>query len=425
MANALSIPHNQEAEDALLGAIIIDGKAISKIDLLPDAFFDETNRIIYQTILALYKDGLGIDQVSIADRLGETELSRIGGRSRLSHLVASVPYAGHPDYYADIIRKYKFSRDLIDYGTEVAAQAANDGSSPNSILVLAGRRLHELQLNVGTAELLTPDDVAELGIAHYQDLREKQAGFSTGMSTLDLVFGGFYPGEEIILAARPAVGKTTLALQLAESVAQSRKVLFCSLEMGIPSLIDKFVSGAEGVPIGILRQGQYSAEVEEKINRAMGKLSELQLYFYKGKGTTGDVRRAAEMMKGTYGLDLLVIDYLQLLRDLPTMPEVERITYISREITTLAKELNVTLLCLSQLSRALEGRTEKRPTLSDLRSSGAIEQDADAVLFLYREDYYDTSKIGPTELIIAKQRLGDAAGRKVLLKWKPIAGRYE
>jgi replicative DNA helicase len=196
--------------------------------------------------------------------------------------------------------------------------------------------------------------------------------------------------------------------------------------MGLLGLIDKFVAAEAEINIGTLRAGQYINSTFAEIMQSIENMAKLKLYFYRGKAQTSELRRACEMMKATYGLELLVIDYLQLFRDMPTASETERVTYISREINSIAKDLDIPVLCLSQLSRMPEGRTDKRPQLSDLRSSGALEQDADVVLFLFRKNYYDPDNTdSETELIISKQRLGNAVGRKIKLDFNPIIGKYK
>ena len=420
-------PNNVEAEQSVLGSILVDQGQMANIELELDDFFSESHRFIYKAMLDLYKEGGGIDQVTVAHELHKDgKLEAIGGAGYLSHLISIVPTSLHAPYYAKVVKDCSLNRRII-VGAEQIAQIGYKNEDPIESLATSQSILSALSRVMPCSELLTPPELADKANERYKMLRNIKPGFSTGFTSLDNKTGGLCKGDYIILASRPGVGKTTLALQIAQNLAAKLNVLFASLEMMPEAIIDKLVAGFIAKPTGIVRAGEYEDILLDEIILSLGKLAEMNLYLTHGPATTHSLRQLMERMKLSYGLDVAFIDYLQLFRDQYGSNANERIGYISGELAAMSKEFNIPLVVLSQLSRAPEGRMDRRPHLSDLRESGSLEQDADLIIFLYRDSYYDR-QIDPdgaeTELLISKDRLRGLSGKKIALYWDQEGEKY-
>lgn len=419
-------PHNLEAEESLLGSILIDEEQLSRIDLVASDFFDESHQAIYQAMLNLYKLSEGIDQITVShELLRQGRLEQIGGSAYLSHLISVIPTSLHAPYYAKVVKDCSLNREIINAAGRIA-QVGYENKDPLESLDKSRLMLHKISKVISSDELLTPAEIAEKANERYSTLRSTKLGLSTGFEAFDRKTGGFFDGDYIVIASRPGVGKTSLALQTAEAVASSHNALFVSLEMMPEGIIDKLVARLTDKPVRFIRRGSYDDALIGEIILSLAKISELNLYLCHGPATTASLRRVMERMKLSYGLDIAFIDYLQLLRDRYGSNANERIGFISGELASMAKEFNIPLVVLSQLSRAPDDRMDKRPHLADLRESGAIEQDADLIMFLYRDSYYD-HKVDPdgaeTEVLISKDRLRGLTG-KFKLYWDAKGERY-
>lgn len=419
-------PHNLEAEESILGSILIDGEQMRRVDLEPSDFLDEGHQAIYQAMINLHKRSEGIDQITVAHELHrQSKLENIGGAGYLSYLIRITPTSLHAPYYAKVIKDCSLNRSLIAAAGQIA-KVGYENREPQQSLSDSQAVLNAISQHIPTTQIWTPKDMATQANERYTKLRHTLPGISTGFAEFDKRTGGLFNGDYIVLASRPGVGKTTLALQMAKYIARDHKVLFASLEMLPTAVLDKLVAGLIGKPARLIRRGGYSDELLDEITLSLGKLAESNLYLCRGPATTASLRQLIERMKLSYGLDSAFIDYLQLLRDRYGTSPNERITFISGELANMAKEFNIPLVVLSQLSRAPEGRADKRPLLSDLRESGAIEQDADLILFLYRQSYYERG-IEPhgaeAELLIDKDRMRGITGRFTLY-WDAQGEKY-
>jgi len=374
----------------------------------------------------LHKRSEGIDQITVAHELHrQGKLASIGGAAYLSHLISITPSPFHAPYYAKVVKDSSINRKLIAAAGEIA-QVAYENRDPQQALSDSQAILSAVAKSIPATQIWTPGDLATKAMGRYSKLRDSIPGIPTGFSGFDKRTGGLFNGDYIILASRPGVGKTTLALQVAKHVAENHNVLFASLEMLPEAVLDKLVASLVGRPARVIRCGGYTDELLDAITLSLGELAEFRLYLCRGPQTTSSLRQLMERMKLNYGLDIAFVDYLQLLRDRYGANPNERITYISGELANMAKEFDIPLVVLSQLSRAPEGRADKRPVLSDLRESGAIEQDADLILFLYRASYYERD-INPhgadTELLIAKDRMRGITG-KLTFYWDAQGEKY-
>ncbi|MFW6126539.1 MAG: replicative DNA helicase [Chloroflexota bacterium] len=420
-------PHNLEAEQAVLGSILLDHEQLGNVDLDPDDFFDEGCRFIFQAIRGLFERGEGIDQITVAHELRRMgKLEQVGGAASLVRLVEAVPTSLHAGYYGRVVKDCALNRKII-VAAGAIARAGYEGISPLDALQRSYEALGEVGRAMPSQELLTPTDLADRANERYEGLRNRVAGLATGVHQFDARVGGLYPGDLVILAARPGVGKSTFALQVAERMAERYSVLFVSLEMTVNSVTDKRVAWLIGKPVRVVRRGGYDEDTLDLITRdGLGMIRDRHLYLCHAPMTTRSLHQFVERMSSLYGLDIVFVDYLQLLNDHYGTNANERIGYISRELANMSKEFNVPFVVLSQLSRVPDARMDKRPHLSDLRESGSIEQDADVVIFMYRDSYYDHKQElhgAKTEILIGKARLGEAA-RGVEVYWDVHSERY-
>ena len=416
-------PQNIEAEKSTLGSILLDQEAINRvIDFLrPEYFYSRTHQLVFSAMTALLEKREPIDLLSLSNKLEEmNQLEAIGGAGYLTSLINTVPSSSHIVHYAKIVERKKILRDLIDSAHQIIGLSNQEEDEIEEILDQAEQKLFSISQKSSQSSFsplggpLIKEAFDRLDRLHKGD--GKLRGHSTGFYDLDGYLGGLQKSDLIILAARPSLGKTTLALDIAKHVAQHEKVpvgIF-SIEMAKEQIVDRLISAEANINLWKLRTGKLSSEGEgndfERIAVALDRLANAPIFIDDiPSPTILQMRTLARRLQAEHGLGLLVVDYLQLIRPTRvTDSEVQQITEISRNLKALAKELNIPILALSQLSRNPEMRTDQRPKLSDLRSSGSIEQDADVVLLIYREDKVkkDTEKKGIAEIMIEKHRNG-------------------
>lgn len=414
-------PQNLDAETSLLGAILIDSDAIVKIadTIIPEDFYDQKNGIIYQAIKQLYENHSPIDVLTVADQLrSEGNLDAIGGASYLTELTNYVPTAAHVEQYANLVSQKALRRRLIKVSQEISTLGYDEAKSLQELIEDAESKLFEVsqkhvKQDIVSLETILGDSFDRLDELHKD--KGKIRGVPTGYKDLDGILAGLQRSDLIILAARPSMGKTALALNLAHNIATKagEPVLIFSLEMSKEQLVDRMLAMESGVDAWALRTGNLSDQDFELIAQAMGTLSEAQIYIDDTPGiTVSDLRTKARREMHQRPLGLIIVDYLQLMsggsRFGSDGNRVQEISEISRSLKGIARELNVPLIALSQLSRSVESRSPQIPQLSDLRESGSIEQDADIVAFIYREDYYnkESERQNITDIFIKKHRNG-------------------
>jgi replicative DNA helicase len=391
-------PHDIEAEEAVIGSLIVDPDAIFKIVtfLAPEDFFDETHRVIYQACLSLHQRNEVINQITVAHELmRQNRLEQIGGAAYLSHLISITPTPLYVEHYARIISNAAAMRRLIAAAGQIAAIGYEAGADVESTLNKAIDILFQVGSKGAPTNLVLVRDVLskyfeEVG---QPSLEEKQIPhILTGFIGLDDLLGGLQKSDLIILAARPAVGKTSLALNVARNAAIEQKacVALFSLEMSRDTIVQRLLSSEAKVDSKDVRLGHFTEREERRIMDASGVLSEAPIYIDDApQQRVMDIGSKAKRLHRERGIDLIVIDYLQLIQgDGKNVPRVQEMSNITRSLKGLARELNVPVLAVSQLSRAVEWRASHRPQLSDLRESGSIEQDADVVFFIHRESMY-------------------------------------
>ncbi len=415
-------PQSIDVEASLLGAILIDPDAIVKVaDIVrPIDFYDERHRMIYEGALRLYEQQSPIDVLTLSEELkAEGNIKEVGGSSYLTQLTNTVPTAANAEQYASIVATKSIRRRLISASNEIAQIGHDEKRSIAELVEEAEAKLFEVsQRHVGndisSMEMILADSFDRLDSLHKD--KGTIRGIPTGYKDLDGKLAGFQKSDLIILAARPSMGKTAMSLNFAQNVAvkSNKPVLLFSLEMSKEQLVDRMLASEAGVNSWNLRTGNLSDSDFEKIGHAMGSLSEAQLFIDDTPGlTVSDMRTKARREAHKRELGLVIVDYLQLMSGGSKFGgdgnRVQEISEISRGLKSIARELNVPVIALSQLSRSVENRSPQIPQLSDLRESGSIEQDADVVMFLYRDDYYnpDTSeKPNILDVFISKHRNG-------------------
>ncbi|MCD6270745.1 replicative DNA helicase [bacterium] len=415
-------PQNIEAEKSLLGCLIIDKNAITKVvDYLePRDFYKKPHQQIYEAIRDLFERGEEVDLLAVSNRLKEKGiLEEVGGNSYLTELANSVPNALHVLNYAKIVQRKRILRDLIEASYEIAQLGYNESEDIDVLLDKAEKRIFSIAQKSLTQRFVSLKEELEDAFERIDRISKHKGairGVPTGFVDLDNLLSGFQKSDLIILASRPSIGKSSLALNIAANVAVNHKmpVGIFSLEMSKDQIVDRLIASQANVDLWRLRTGYLSSEGENndfaKIQQALGILSEAPIFI--DDAATSNVlqmRAMARRLQAEHGLALLIIDYLQLIEPRnPKASMVQQMTEVSRALKSLARELNVPVLALSQLSRAVEQRTPPIPRLSDLRESGSIEQDADVVLFIYREDKYnpDTIRKNIADIIVAKHRNG-------------------
>jgi replicative DNA helicase len=415
-------PQSIEAEKSLLGSLLLDKNAIVRvIDFINSKdFYRGAHQEIYQVCQELFEKNEPIDLLTVANKLKEKEkLEDIGGNSYLTEMINSVPTASNILNYAKIVQRKRILRDLIDAGSEVTTYGYNENEDPEVLLDQAEKTIFSIaQKGLSQKFLPVKESLGEAfeRIDNLSKHKEGLRGLKTGFTNLDNILAGFQKSDLIILASRPSMGKSALAMNIAGYVAINEKIpvgIF-SLEMSRDQLVDRLIADQAGIDLWRLRTGKLSGEGEDndfsRIQHALGVLSEAPIYIDDASMVNVlQMRAMARRLQAEKGLGLIIVDYLQLMEPRNTMTTmVQQMTEISRSLKFLARELAVPVLALSQLSRATEQRSPQIPRLSDLRETGALEQDADVVLFIYREDRYrqDTTRKNIADIIIAKHRNG-------------------
>ena len=415
-------PQDQEAEKSLLGSLMLDKKAINKVaDLLTfEDFYRESHQKIYGAITELFERQEPIDLLSVTTRLKEKkQLEEIGGSAYLSECINFVPTASHVLNYAKIIQKKRILRDLISASYEIGGLGHDETEDVDITLDKAEKRIFSVAQQSLTQGFTAIKDNLEEAFERIDNLSKNKGsvrGVSTGFVDLDRILSGFQKSDFIILAARPSLGKSSLAVDFARSIStkENLPVGIFSLEMSTDQMIDRLIASEANVDLWKIRTGYLSDSSENndftRIQHALDSLSNAPIYI-NDSATTNilQMRAMARRLQAENGLGLLIIDYIQLIEPRNSSDSaVRQVTEISRSLKALAKELNIPVLALSQLSRAVEQRTPQIPRLSDLRESGALEQDADVVIFIHREDRYrpETSRKNIADIIIAKHRNG-------------------
>ena len=411
-------PQNIEAETALLGCLMLDKDAIIKVadQIISDDFYDILNRLVYEAIVVLYEKSVSIDVLTVANVLEERkELDRVGGSGYLATLVNSVPSAAHAEYYAGIVRKKGTLRRLINSASEITNMAFVEDGEIEDILDHAEQKLFNVSQKHLKQNFVPINSVLHDTFERIDELHRtsgKLRGLPTGFIEMDKKLGGLQKSDLVILAARPSMGKTTLALDIMRYVAVHTKtpVGIFSLEMSKDQLVDRLLAAESNVDFWKIRTGQLNEKDFEALGDSMGTLSEAPIFIDDtAGGNIMEIRTKARRLHTEHKLGLIVVDYLQLMAGRSTDNRVQEVSEISRSLKIIARELNVPVLALSQLSRGVENRPDKVPQLSDLRESGSIEQDADVVMFIYREDMYNgknSSRPNIAEIHIRKHRNG-------------------
>ncbi|MBS1967803.1 MAG: replicative DNA helicase [Chloroflexi bacterium SZAS-1] len=411
------LPHSIEAEKATLGSILLNREAIVAVApwLVPEFFYVERHAQIYEAMLACYNARIPPDTRTVAEELRRRDrLEGIGGVAYLSDLVDTVPTSYHVEYYARIIERTALLRKLIQAGGKIAALGYNEQDDLEDTLDRAEQTLFDISQRRATQDFVPISQVIDSyyeQINYLQEHRGEVVGVPTGFRDLDEITGGLQQSDLIILAARPSVGKTSFVLSLAYNIAlrNQRNVGIFSLEMSRDQLVQRLLAMDSRIDTHRLRTGHVGETELQVVMSSMARLAAVPIYIEDTPGQTiMEVRSKARRLQSQYGVDIIIIDYLQLMAGKRSENRVQEVSEISRGLKALARELNVPVIALSQLSRAVEGRTSHVPMLSDLRESGSIEQDADIVMFIYREELYDkdTDKKGIAELHIAKHRNG-------------------
>ena len=420
-------PQNIEAEQAVLGAMLIDKEAIAKATevLSADDFYREAHRVIFSAMLELYNKNEAVDMVTVTEILKrDNKLEDIGGIAYITSLANVVLTAANVKYHADIVAEKSVLRQLVRVSTEIAAMGYEANEDVGTLLDTAESRILEISNRKKKTDFTPINDVLMDSVQSIESLLQNKGGLTglpAGFADLDKLTSGLHPSDFIILAARPSMGKTALALNIVQNVAlrahkviggEPRSVAFFSLEMSKEQLVNRMLCAEAGIDSQRLRVGEMHDEDWTHLWDACDTMSRAKIYIDDTAGITAmDMRSRARRLKAEHGLDLIVVDYLQLMQGSGKRnnsgDRQQEVSEISRSLKALARELDVPVLALSQLSRSVESRQVKRPMLSDLRESGSLEQDADIVAFLYREDYYNPDTENKhTELIIAKHRNG-------------------
>ena len=429
-------PQNVDAEMSLIGAVLIDDEVIADASEIVSAkdFYDKRHQIIYAGMIRLYERHKPIDLLTITDELKKKdELETVGGSAYLTELTNYVPTAAHAASYAEIINQKAIRRRLIKASSEIGEMGFDEETSTQELLEKAEAELFSVSDQSLKQDLVSIESILTESFDRIEELHRNKGqlrGIRTGYRDLDNMTAGLQRSDLIILAARPAMGKTTLVTNLAYNVATIAKlpVLFFSLEMSKEQLIDRMLADASGVDSWNIRTGNLSDEDFSKISEAMGEMAEAPIYIDDTPGLSVlEMRTKARRAAHDQPLGLIIVDYLQLMQSTGNHNgnRVQEVSEISRGLKLIARELNVPLIALSQLSRSVESRTPPIPQLADLRESGSIEQDADIVSFIYRPGYYEPDNpevANITDLIIAKHRNGPVG--KVQLYFHPERLRF-
>ncbi|WP_119068985.1 replicative DNA helicase [Rubrobacter indicoceani] len=425
-------PHDLDAERAVVGAMLVSEQAVASVaeNLAAEDFYSETNRVIYRAMMQIYAKGERIDQITLTNQLRSVdEFDKVGGRAYIFNIVESVPTASNAARYAGIVRSKALLRAVIDAGSRIAEDAFREPEDVTEALDAAEQLIYGISNRTMGDHLSPVSELAPNALEMIQKLYENEGditGVESGFEDLDNLTTGFHKSDLVVLAARPAMGKTAFALNAIWHAAGLNKnpVAIFSLEMSKEQLVQRLISQTTRIPTQALRSGNVKAEDWPKLLRGVGEVAEAPIWIDDTAGVSlmemrAKVRRLASQLnaRGERPLSLVVVDYLQLMLGSNRENRQQDIAEISRGLKVLARDLDVPVIAIAQLSRAVESRHDKRPMLSDLRDSGAIEQDADMVMFLYRDEYYnpDSDDKGIAEVIIGKHRNGPTG--KIQLAW--------
>ena len=436
MKDAKIEPNNLEAEMCVLGCAYMSASSLEKMcdELTSDMFYDKRNATIYTALSELKRRNEPVDSTILKNEIEKiTPINSIGGVEYLTDVIDSVVSASNVDSYIKIVREKSLRRKLIDVCENIEKNAREEDNETNDLVESAEKELFAVTKARKSGEFRTSRDVLKTAINQLETLAKNNSdvtGIATGFYDFDKLTSGLHPNELIIIAARPAMGKTAFALNLAvnAAISSNKSVAIFNLEMGAEQLMFRMLSAASSVEGNKLKTGKLSHEDWKKINEATSELGDAPIFIEDTPGITiGEIRAKCRRLQSTGNLGLIVIDYLQLISGGPGYGNnrQQEVSDISRSLKTMAMELGVPVIALAQLSRNVEGRENKRPIMSDLRESGSIEQDADIVAFLYRDDYYTKQVDNPdgvsiSELIIGKHRNG-ATGTIELLFEKNIS----
>ena len=421
-------PQSLEAEQSVLGSILIDSRCVADVIglLKPEDFYLQQNREIYETIYTMFNFSQSIDPVTVLDKMRELGCYRDNSRDYVLQLMQITPTAANVIRYANIVRDKAMLRGLAQAATDIAETVHSQVGTPAEMLEAAEKKIYALRKGERGDSLEHIGTILHKVFDHLEELSQSDSlipGLSTGLRDLDTKINGLNKSDLLLIAARPAMGKTSFALNIGLNVAKkyNKTVAFFSLEMSREQLVLRLMSGESFVDSKKMQTGKLTEEEWEKLAMASGVLGQTDIRVDDNPSIT--VAEMNAKLRRVDNLGLVIIDYLQLMTgsgySKSSENRVQVVGEISRSLKIMAKELNVPVICLSQLSRAVEGRTDKRPIMSDLRESGAIEQDADAILFLYRDDYYnpDTEEKNVAECIVSKNRHGETG--TVKLQWLP------
>lgn len=431
-------PHNLDAERGVLGSLLLDPSLCDEVVLVirPEDFYAEPNRRLFHHIVAMHDEGKRIDATLLVERLKQKgEYEAIGGAAYLAEIIHSVPVAAHALFYANIVRQKAMLRDLIYASTAILRDAYDPALDPEELVSRAEERIFSVH-DLRARDQITP--INDVLLQAFEEIDRRMqggaAGIPTGFTDLDELTGGLHPSELIILAARPSMGKTALAMNIAEHVSVKANVptLFVSLEMSRQELAQRMLCSRGRINGRKFRSAFLSAEDRSKLVEAASVLSKAPLYIDDSPSRTmTEIAAAARRLKRKVKLGFVVIDYLQLIEpDNPKDPRQEQVAKIARRLKGMARELEIPVLCLAQLNRQAEVSKDNRPKLSHLRESGAIEQDADVVMFIHREEYgmspeeaQEQNVAGKADLIVAKQRNGPIGD--IALVWRKEYTTFE
>ena len=423
--------YSLEAEQSVLGAILLDSSYLNLVlEILPssDFFYLPNNKLIYETIINMFSDGKNIDYVTVLDNISTENIQKNEIKNYMLDIVQIVPSISNVENYAKIIQDKYELRNLISLARDIL-QESTSNERTDKLLDFAEQKLIDIRSGKSSG---SPVSVKEVLIETFNRLdklnskdKNDMLGIPTGFGDLDFAITGLNKSDLILLAARPGMGKTSFALNIAKYVAEKKKTIIFSLEMGKEQLMSRLLSMESKIPGTKLRRGNLEPEEWKRLSEASESFSNSKLYIDDTAGITVNEMKAKVRRLGD--VSLVIIDYLQLISNSrKTSNRVQEISDITRQLKIMAKELNIPVICLSQLSRASEQRLDHRPLLSDLRDSGSIEQDADIVIMLYREGYYKPTddRIDPNECecIISKNRHGET--RTISLYWQPEYTRF-
>ena len=430
-------PQNIDAEKSILGGLLLEQEAWDEVSelIVEDDFYKPAHKKIFAAIRELKKREMPSDLVTVSNYLMErNELDSLGGAAYLAEMIDQTPSTANISSYSKIVQEKALLRKVITASSDFVEKAySQEFESMDSFLDSMEAKVFQLAESKTTSGLTDASELVKLSLEKIESLYANQmavTGVPSGFSELDDLTAGFHAGELIILAARPSMGKTALSLNIALHAAlkEKRKVAYFSVEMGKEQVMVRMLASAAKIQLGDLRIGKIDDQAWPRLINMAAALSETGLFIDDTSGISPfDIRAKVRRMKAKYGLDMIVIDYLQLMSMKQRYESREReVSEISKLLKSIAKELGVPVIALAQLNRGVEGRSDRRPMLSDLRESGSIEQDADVIAMIYREDYYDRNNPeikGIAEIIVAKQRNGPTD--TVKLRWIPQYGIFE